>query len=339
MIRVVPVDPTDETIVRGFHEVAVAAIEHDRVDPRIPTLEDARNDFLPNSAHKVLAWLAYHSGRPAGMGAIGLPLLDNRDSAFFRVAVVPDCRRQGIGGALYDHVAGEARTEGRRKLLCGIDAAPGAIESAPGVAFAAARGLTLRNTMVRRRLRLPLPSERLDALAAKAAARAAGYELISWIDSCPEAYAEQYAHLRSLLSVEAPWGDVEHEQEKWDVARLRDQEALWKRAGQTTYTTVAVAPDGTVAGHTQISFGQQHQGRASQGDTLVLRTHRGHRLGLAVKVANLRAVQADHPELDKLDTSNAEQNSAMVKVNVDMGFEAFEISQLWQGNIDEELPA
>src|SRR5690606_6524998 len=106
-----------------------------------------------------------------------------------------------------------------------------------------------------------------------------------------------YAHLKGLLSVEAPMGELEFEPEKWDVQRLRDEEDEAAAQGRTLYTTIALAPDGEVAGHTQLAVPSHDPGRAYQWDTLVLRKHRGHRLGLALKVANLDAMSADHPEI------------------------------------------
>jgi len=75
------------------------------------------------------------------------------------------------------------------------------------------------------------------------------------------------------------------------------------------------------------------RGRAYQWDTLVLPEHRGHRLGLALKVANLRALQAEHPEVTRITTWNAEQNGPMVAVNVELGFEIVERLQEWQGSL------
>jgi hypothetical protein len=62
-----------------------------------------------------------------------------------------------------------------------------------------------------------------------------------------------------------------------------------------------------------------------QWGTAVLRGHRGHRLGLAVKAANLAALQADHPERRLISTQNAETNAPMLAINEKMGFRAVEV--------------
>ena len=64
----------------------------------------------------------------------------------------------------------------------------------------------------------------------------------------------------------------------------------------------------------------------SQWGTFVHREHRGRRLGMAIKAANLRAVQDAHPEMRRVVTQNAETNDWMVAINEQMGFEPVEAS-------------
>jgi hypothetical protein len=64
----------------------------------------------------------------------------------------------------------------------------------------------------------------------------------------------------------------------------------------------------------------------NQWGTLVHREHRGHRLGLAVKAANLRVVQRAHPERTLVSTTNNPGNAPMVAINDMMGFRAVEAS-------------
>ena len=61
-------------------------------------------------------------------------------------------------------------------------------------------------------------------------------------------------------------------------------------------------------------------GRAYQWGTLVRPQDRGHRLGVAVKVANLRLLQRERPDIVRLTTYNAEVNAHMIGVNEAMGF-------------------
>jgi hypothetical protein len=65
-------------------------------------------------------------------------------------------------------------------------------------------------------------------------------------------------------------------------------------------------------------------GRGFQSGTLVLPEHRGHALGLAMKVANQRAVRRLYPDCRVLVTGNAGVNVAMNVVNDRLGYREVE---------------
>ena len=67
-----------------------------------------------------------------------------------------------------------------------------------------------------------------------------------------------------------------------------------------------------------------------QNQTLVLPGHRGHRLGLAMKAANLRAMRADEPHRQLVHTWVAPGNQHMRAVNAVFGFQAVELLDEWQ---------
>ena len=66
-----------------------------------------------------------------------------------------------------------------------------------------------------------------------------------------------------------------------------------------------------------------------QTDTLVLREHRGHALGLALKVANLRALQREKPDVAAVRTWNADTNVHMIAINARLGFRPTGWSREW----------
>jgi GNAT superfamily N-acetyltransferase len=75
--------------------------------------------------------------------------------------------------------------------------------------------------------------------------------------------------------------------------------------------------------------GDTHKGL--QWATYVHRDHRGHRLGAAVKVANLRALQRQRPDVEQVDTENAETNAHMVSINERLGFEIVAVTPSFVG--------
>jgi GNAT superfamily N-acetyltransferase len=207
-----------------------------------------------------------------------------------------------------------------------------------GVEFAQRHGFSVGNVEVKRVLRCPVPTERLDELAASAAPWHEGYVLRSWTGPVPDDLLESWAVLTSSLTSEAPTGDLHVEPEAADVEAVRENERLLVAQGRTAYRCVAIAPDGTAVGYTELVTTVHEPGRAYQWGTLVHGDHRGHRLGLALKVATQRAVQ----ETGRLDpagpvdhvlTWNADSNTHMVAVNEALGFEPVE----WCGMLQRRL--
>ncbi len=113
--------------------------------------------------------------------------------------------------------------------------------------------------------------------------------------------------------------------------RLRETESRRRQSGLFTGTNVAVAPDGSLAGYTQMA-GSHDRAEIFQWDTLVRPGHRGHRLGLATKVANLGWLQARH-DASIVHTWNAEVNAPMLAVNQAMGFRPVEYLGEWQREV------
>jgi RimJ/RimL family protein N-acetyltransferase len=136
----------------------------------------------------------------------------------------------------------------------------------------------------------------------------------------PDELAEGWVRLTSTLGTEAPTGEMHREAETADVIVLREAEANQAKQGRTKYNTVALDPAGEVVAYTDVATTIHEPGKAYQWGTLVRQDARGHRLGLAVKVANLRLLQAQRPDIVLLTTYNAEVNAHMVAVNERLGF-------------------
>ena len=79
-------------------------------------------------------------------------------------------------------------------------------------------------------------------------------------------------------------------------------------------------PTGHLVGFTVLSVPQQAHRSAAQYATLVLREHRGHRLGMLLKVANLVHLERVSPGHPSVTTFNAEENRHMLAVNEALGF-------------------
>ncbi len=329
-MRIEAVDRGDDLALRRWYDVLRAGTAYGRDDPpmwQLPEIVAALRRPDPVFEYEIYA--AVEGEDVVGGLSLDLPLQDNTRIVDIWLAVAPEQRNRGVGAALWDHAVARTRALGRSILQTAVEQPIGA-EPQPGIAFVTARGLTLRNVEILRHAPLPIPAERLAALAAHAAERAAGYRLESWQGACPERYAEQYARLKAHLSTDAPSGELALEPEVWDVDRLRASEAMTTAQGRTVLTTVALGGNSELAGHTQISTAEHEPGHCYQWDTLVLRAHRGHRLGLALKTANHARLAESYPELTRISTWNAAQNGPMIAINETMGYRPVEETQEWQ---------
>lgn len=290
--------------------------------------------------------------RVLGTAMIKLPQENNTHSAEVLLAVAPQHRRQGIGTALLGTVLDMARTEGRSVVIAATDhrvepdAGPDALVPAtgtgrlpagdPGSLFAKHRGWQLEQVERRSVLDLPVEPARLDELhAAAIAAAGPDYRLVSWTDHCPDEWADELAVLETRMSTDAPMGDLDLGEDVWDAERVRHHEATQAERG-VTERVVAVehVPTRTLAGFTALITSEETPQVAHQGDTLVRREHRGHRLGMLVKIANLRRLAAERPGTRRVATWNAQENDYMLAINVALGFRPAGVSGEWQSRLD-----
>lgn len=278
-----------------------------------------------------LAWL---DEEPVGFLELRLPYLENAGTADLNLDVLPSHRRRGVGSALLAHAEQVARADGRKHLIGeAVFTLPGGPErSTDGDLFARARGAALALTDIRRRLVVEtIDDAALDALVAAAWPAAAGYSLVKWRGPVPEEFAADAAYLDGRLMSDAPLGDLALEGMKMDTARLRAEEAASERRGRRDYVTAARHDaSGRLVAITAITFNATSEWHAFQQITLVDPDHRGHRLGVLVKVENLRAVLAAEPALRVIDTWNAAVNAHMVAINEAIGFRPVDEWHNWQ---------
>ncbi len=319
------IDRSDEDQLRQFWQVGKLAEDAYRpYDFYVPweTARTAWVDGRPGYESMMLG--AFDGDELVGRAYLGYPMLDNTHLAFVDVHVRPDHQRRGIGRVLVDRACDVARSFGRRTLVA--ETYGPVDQDGPGLAFARATGFTEALEQGMKIVDLVETEPSWDALAQEAAARMDGYALVPWVDVVPEELMEGYCHLNEAFNDEAPSGELELEAEVWDADRVRSDEAQRRRAGRHVFAVAALAPDGTMAGITEAVVNDHAPERGLQSGTLVLPAHRGHALGLAMKVANHRALRAALPQCRVLLTGNAGVNAAMNAVNDRLGYREVERS-------------
>lgn len=311
MTTVELLDPTDDDQFAAYH--AAYAAGHAEEWDRPYTAREQRAELLQDAPHlEIHGVLARDdSGEVVGMGYIEMPQKDNLDLGYIDVVVRPEHRRRGHGSAVLERLDELARAAGRRTLYVEVRWDIG--EQGSGhTAFAEAMGF--RRDLVDAHRVLTLPAEMPPAPPRD------GYVLHSWRGPCPEEWIDQYAHLLTLIVQEAPSGDYPLENEFFDRERIRADEQLLVAQGRVMQVVAAESPGGVLAGHTQLVFSETDPRDAYQWDTLVLPDHRGHGLGLSLKVHAMRE-SADLLESRRyVHTYNAASNGPMIAVNEAMGF-------------------
>ena len=329
-LEIVEVRADDPAAIDAAYEINEAAQRADVPELPPECLYLHRATFaVPPPADERHVYLALDGDVPAGAVQLDLPRLDNLDKANVELQVRPEYRRRGIGRALAGHVAGVARSAGRTSRLgFSVDAA------APN-GFAAALGLSNGLTDARRRLLLADVDEAgLDRLHAEGLERAAGYSVVQWGNDLPGEYVDDLAALDSSFVAETPMGELDYEPQNVTADRMRQQYAVFAAWGTRRYETGLVHDaTGRLVAWTAMRVAKTVDWHAWQLITLVAPAHRGHRLGMVSKIANLRQLRAHEPAVAVIDTFNAAENSYMIAINEAMGFRFTELWNNWQGPI------
>jgi len=327
-VEIPTVDLADEQGVRTWFRVGRDVHDHDRPGTPFWTEDDAVAMLRPDDPEeRFVLLLAEHDGEPVGEAVCFVPLLDNLDKVYVRAAVLPAHRGTGAGDALLAAVLETAAAEQRSVVIADGYVPFDALDDPthPVNAFAARNGFVPANVEHRRVLELPLDEQRLTGLAADAAPHHAGYEIATYVDEVPVPLRPSLVDLHNQLALDAPTGDLDFEAGGMTVEAFDQVNARRKATGRTVLVTVAVHDDAVVA-HSTLSVppGDQDLPHAQQWGTYVHRDHRGHRLGMATKVANLLAVQRRHPERTCLSTQNSPANGPMLAINEQLGFRPVE---------------
>lgn len=287
--------------------------------------------FLPPQTRRVsVAWLRYGwdgdlprialtrdaAGRVVGALQLYLPSWDNAHLASVRVTVDPRARRQGIGRRLFEAGVERVRAEGRRTVT-----ADGFARTA-GEPFLEALGLDLvYQEAYRRQDLVTLDWSRLDRNYARALPHAAGYELVRMPGTVPDELLDGVVAMTAAIN-DAPTGDLDLEDDVFSPERIRAIEAAARARGGRMYRLVArERASGVLAGHTLVEVDGDQPWSGTQLDTSVGRAHRGHRLGVLLKIGMLYWLREEEPQLRTILTGNATTNAHMIGVNELLGYE------------------
>lgn len=324
-----PVDPDDAGAVDDYVAVtnAVRAADSPWEHPLTP------HEAIGNLRHgwdgePPVAFVGRLGGTPVAAGEYAVSEYDNRHVAWLEVCADPDHRRRGLGSAVLAALRDRARAEGRTSL--GL----GGWDSPAAVAFAARHGLDQKAIEVnRRQWPAELDRDELDAAYDEALAHTGDYELLRIAGASPPHLLPALAVMTAAIN-DAPTDDLDIEDSVFPPERIAAYDAAQAARGHRMYRLVARRrADGELAGQSVVAVDGERPALAEQHDTSVVAAHRGHRLGLLLKTDMLRWLAEAEPQVETIDTWNAESNARMIDVNERLGYRVVGRALVFQGSI------
>ena len=287
-------------------------------------------------------------GRLVARGVYETRTNEAADTVWLMAEVLPDARGYGVGEALAQHLEKLAFDEGKTRAIVyapswktggiripsptGFGSVPA---GTPEVRLLQGLGYTLEQVERGSRMTMPLDNATLQTIhAAAVAAAGADYRVHTWAGPTPPQWRAGIAHLLTRMSTDAPTAGLEEPEDPWTVERLLEDEAQEAHSPRTSVVAaVEHLPSGALAGFTEMTVPAEAERAVSQEDTIVVREHRGHRLGMLLKAANLFWVEEVAPGHPSVITYNAEENRHMLGVNEALGFVPFVYEGAWRKNL------
>lgn len=323
---------------------------------------DAGHDYFDQAASEILpSWqdetdrrnigfVAERDGEIVGVLTIMIPLEDDATNVEYDLMVDPPHWGEGIEEALMATLEEEARAIGRPVLqtwtLHRPDQSGDRLDSPTGFGSIPAddRQTRLmqewgysfeqaeRNSVFDLTGSFTLVERMLDEALAIAGDE---YRVITWTSPTPDEYKDGFAYAVSRMSTDVPTGEMVWAEETWDAARVERRDKRLADGGHTvSVACVQHVPTGVIAAYNELVIAGDHTGPTHQWGTLVLKEHRGRRLGTIVKCANLMRWHALMPDSPRVSTFNAEENRPMLDINEAIGFVPASYAGAWKKTIE-----
>jgi GNAT superfamily N-acetyltransferase len=317
----------DDVLMRDFYDLHRRAELHGREHAPFWEFREFLGAFRSSdSGERQELFAAYDGDRMVGNAVLWSFLLDNTDKAAFMLCVDVPERRRGIGRALAERLEQTAKDDKRSMVLANAMLPFEGRDGHPYRRFAEACGYELVNFEVARHLALPVSDEQIQEWIDEAAPHHEGYAIETFVGAVPDDLLESLCVLLAQLIVDAPTGAIDFEEETMTPQRYAEMVETTAAMGRARYETIALTPDRQVVAQSTLAMSLEENTKVYQWGTFVHREHRGHKLGLATKAVNLRAVQKARDDLSLVVTQNAETNDYMVAINERMGFLPIEIA-------------
>jgi GNAT superfamily N-acetyltransferase len=329
-VRVEPDDMARVTVIACIQEAARQVDDPDAF-PVIPEMLAGKMRYgWDLDPEEVYLYTSEDATEPLGVLIVDLPTRDNLHLVWAQIWVHPDHRRRGHGSVIMNEALRIARAAGRNTIWVWI-----AEDDQGARRFAEEFGFVYASQDARRRQVLAnVEQTEIQPLWELAETAASDYCLERLRPPISNEVLSQLVEVTAAMN-DAPMGDLTYEDERFDQQRLRDHEAALIGRGERGYRVIARhRTTGEVGGHTMMIIHplQPHIGR--QADTAVARHHRGHRLGLLLKIDMMRWLDQAEPQLKIIETWNNVDNDLMIKVNEALGYRLSRVFNTYELRLD-----
>jgi GNAT superfamily N-acetyltransferase len=271
-----------------------------------------------------------HATDPVGVLAVELPTRDNLHLIWAQIWVHPDHRRCGHGSVIMNEVLRIAQEVGRSTIWVGT-----AEDDQGARCFVEKFGFRYASHDARRRQVLAdIDHTEIQRLWASAQAAASDYCLERLQPPTSDEVLSELIEVTAAIN-DAPMGDLTYEDEKFDLQRVQDLETALIGRGHLGYRVIARhRTTGEIGGHTMLITHPMQPHVGMQADTAVARNHRGHRLGLLLKIDMLHWLVDVAPQVEIIETWNNVDNHFMIDVNEALGYRLSRIFNMYELHLE-----
>lgn len=251
----------------------------------------------------------------------------------FDLLIRPAYRRRGIGRQCLAAIAEVAQAEQRELLMTQTNS-----HIPAGARFMEQIGA--QPSLASRSLQLDLATFDRAAPARwseRVHERAADFELGFWAGPYPQAELAAMAHLHEVHN-DAPAVSSTIADTQITADDLRRVEEQMQARGEVRWTAyVRERSTGALAGFSEVTWSMESPASIEQGVTGVLPGYRRRGLGHWLKAALLDKLIREQPPARFVRTGNAADNTAMLRLNQDLGFQTISEDVWWELRLEQAL--
>ncbi len=274
-------------------------------------------------------WVVWDGDRAVATAGVYLHRTQDLENAWSWIFVSAEYRRRGLSSSLALKPVEYAMADGRKRIGTGLP------EGSEQEILPVRAGMKKAyNERVSQLKVSDLDFEMMRQWVERASERAGDYEVLFLPMPVPEEHRAKLIEVMDVMNT-APLEDLDEEPTRWDEAMLSDTEQAEAQKQNYIYTFVARhKPTGEFVGITSLVFQELHPAKAQQWDTGVHPEHRNRGLGRWLKATAALKFFGEHPEVEVIETENADSNDPMLNINVAMGYKPSMKHIIYQGPIE-----